>query len=370
MESYKSLLDEHETLQRRREEDAAAGNADPAAVRLETAAIERFLEKVRQAGAAEEQATRRETLRHIALTWADVVQERTGKRPSTTIADYQPADGADLDEPPAYARPAPGAQTGPPSRFPPNRALPSQFWTTAGVLALALVLIFVTIVLTRDLFVSPPDAAQTTLPTVTTAAAATEAAPAEPSPTAQPLLEITVVATSTSAAIVAREYTVQPGDTLIGIATRYSIDLNLLRTVNGLSSDLLQPGQLLWIPDPGRELAPPAAPAVVTTPVVAGTPPTIGAPPAGGTAVPAELVVRGSQGLGTVTLRARPASTGEPITAVLPGTIALAVGRLPDNSWYLLELTDSRARGWLPAAEIGLIYPASPETVPVIELPR
>ena len=45
-----------------------------------------------------------------------------------------------------------------------------------------------------------------------------------------------------------REYTVKPGDTLVGIARRYDVSLDSLRNANGLNSDLLPVGRTLLIP--------------------------------------------------------------------------------------------------------------------------
>lgn len=45
-----------------------------------------------------------------------------------------------------------------------------------------------------------------------------------------------------------REYTVKPGDTLTGIARRYDVSLDSLRSANGLNNDLLTVGRTLRIP--------------------------------------------------------------------------------------------------------------------------
>lgn len=56
-------------------------------------------------------------------------------------------------------------------------------------------------------------------------------------------------------------YIVQPGDQLLRIARRYGISLTALRSANGLTSDVVQPGQVLVIPTitPTRTAAPPSA---------------------------------------------------------------------------------------------------------------
>jgi len=45
------------------------------------------------------------------------------------------------------------------------------------------------------------------------------------------------------------EYIIARGDTLSGIAQRFSVSVNTLRRSNGLSGDSIQVGQTLVIPD-------------------------------------------------------------------------------------------------------------------------
>lgn len=53
--------------------------------------------------------------------------------------------------------------------------------------------------------------------------------------------------------IYAKEYTVQPGDTLLGIARRTGISATYIRRLNELSSDTLRVGQTLLLPDEVKE---------------------------------------------------------------------------------------------------------------------
>ena len=48
-----------------------------------------------------------------------------------------------------------------------------------------------------------------------------------------------------------RSIAVQAGDTLWRLARRYGVEVEMLRSVNGLSGDLIQVGQALMIPETG-----------------------------------------------------------------------------------------------------------------------
>ena len=50
--------------------------------------------------------------------------------------------------------------------------------------------------------------------------------------------------------------TVKPGDTLWGIARAYDTDVATLRSLNGLTSDALRPGQTLTVPGSEEVAAP------------------------------------------------------------------------------------------------------------------
>lgn len=46
----------------------------------------------------------------------------------------------------------------------------------------------------------------------------------------------------------ARYHTIAKGDTLWGISRRYKVSIDAIKTANGLSSDLIRPGQTLRLP--------------------------------------------------------------------------------------------------------------------------
>ena len=66
-----------------------------------------------------------------------------------------------------------------------------------------------------------------------------------PTPTITPPVPPTLTPTPTPETIV---YTVEPGDTLSGIAAQYGVSVQDLRALNGLSSDILSVGQELRVP--------------------------------------------------------------------------------------------------------------------------
>ncbi len=58
-------------------------------------------------------------------------------------------------------------------------------------------------------------------------------------------------------------YVVQPGDQLLALARRFQVRLSALRAANNLTSDVIHPGQILFIPTPAPGTATPT-PLVVT----------------------------------------------------------------------------------------------------------
>jgi LysM repeat protein len=76
-------------------------------------------------------------------------------------------------------------------------------------------------------------------------------------------------------------YIVQPGDTLWMIAQRTGVSLDALRAANGITGDLIFPGQVLVLPAPGA--APPATPPGPPSTGASGPPPAPAPAPLPGT---------------------------------------------------------------------------------------
>ncbi len=113
----------------------------------------------------------------------------------------------------------------------------------------------------------------------------------------------TIVACIPGASGWVRTYRVQPQETFYGIATSYSISANLLKSVNCRSSDYLQAGEIIWVPNsptrtpvpsplPGSTITPqPTDPLTETAlPFTATVIPTNTLPPPSNTPVPSSTV--------------------------------------------------------------------------------
>jgi LysM repeat protein len=58
---------------------------------------------------------------------------------------------------------------------------------------------------------------------------------------------------------VAPFYIVQSGDTLWEIALRFNVSVDALRAINNISDDVIQPGQLLYLPQSSQSQLQPTA---------------------------------------------------------------------------------------------------------------
>jgi LysM repeat protein len=94
-------------------------------------------------------------------------------------------------------------------------------------------------------------------------------APPPPVPQPQPQPQVTQAPAPTAQAqggtisgeVSAPFYIVQSGDTLWEIASKFGVNIDDLRAINNIQDNLIVPGQVLYLPQPGTSPAPPAAPA-------------------------------------------------------------------------------------------------------------
>ncbi|MFN2292725.1 MAG: LysM peptidoglycan-binding domain-containing protein [Anaerolineae bacterium] len=121
---------------------------------------------------------------------------------------------------------------------------------------------------------------RTPKPTATTTATETPTAtstplPTTPTPSATPTevpTTTTATTTATSVAVIARTYTVQPGETLSEIAARFDVSLNELASANGITNPaLIRAGQVLTIPSSTAQVATGTTPTPTWTPIVLST---------------------------------------------------------------------------------------------------
>ncbi len=90
----------------------------------------------------------------------------------------------------------------------------------------------------------------------------------QPQPTTQPQ---SGGLTGISSDTVSPFYIVQAGDTLWSIAQSYGVDTDALKAANNVISNFIQPGQLLYLPQPGQQQAPASAPASAPVPAATAT---------------------------------------------------------------------------------------------------
>jgi uncharacterized protein YraI len=99
----------------------------------------------------------------------------------------------------------------------------------------------------------------------------------------------------------------------------------------------------------------PAAPLTVTATIMVTATPALPPGPV--------LVITAAEGQTAVPVRTGPGERYGVVVDVPGGTTALLVRRIPDNSWYSIELAGG-ARGWLPAAQATV-----PETTNIAAVP-
>lgn len=166
----------------------------------------------------------------------------------------------------------------------------------------------------------------------------TTTAPAVATPTASPTAPAEPGATPGRAAI-SGQYVVLPGDTLWEIAAAFSLTVDELLAANpGIDPNVLQPNQLLTIPEPASTAAP-------------------------DTALPGSLTAYVSSGGERLRLRAGPSTSYEVITVLDDATGLHLEGRSDDFYWLEVTALPSGLRGWVMRQYVEALIPL--ERVPV-----
>lgn len=363
MQAFEDVVRQHEAI-KQQSTDA------PNTVQLEQ--IMSLLKETRQAGATTSSAQAREDLRDILRYWGQYLNKNYDVYPDMHLA---PFDEAQVPQDTAVSNPA-TLPALPESTQPirvSSESVNSGFSQLKWVFILMvgmLVLFFVVQV------VFPPqrrdDTALTITPDELMIAAVTEthaalaeietatAVSAQPTSTPAPeIMEVTTMPQPTAAPIFI-EHTVAEGDTLFSIARQYNTTVDSIRQANNLTTETITVGDVLEIevvPTPETAVSTDSSPASDETPQ----------PPASSIPADANAVIRGSSESATTRLLVAPNSTAQEIQAVNAGTFVYAVGQTDDGTWLLLELNGRTVRGWVPAAEVGLLYPLVPQEIPVIQ---
>lgn len=352
------LVVQHQTLRNK------AAEAPEAVDMNEVMAL---MDQVQAASAYVENPHQREQLQAILFHWNGYVHTQTGAYPGIQLAAFSPPEATPGPERVARVTAAPR----------PELPLPRVHWLVWVVAAV----LFVggAIIVIWPLIFGNEEAAAVA-PTlqaeaVHTAVAATQTTIAYEATITRAVIEQTanaaalLFATATSSETAVSEtppptgpvvYTVQAGDTLFTIARRYGLTLDEIMILNGLTTDALAVGQTLMLPHP--PLTPEGDTAVNNTAVTAPPPPAATLAPGQQLA---EMVVRAP----SASLYSGPGAQFSTIMPLARGTFAYAVGRSQAGEWYLLQLEDGVTRGWLPATDVALLYPAVPDIIPVIVTP-
>lgn len=255
----------------------------------------------------------------------------------------------------------------------------AQLFMTMPKAAKIVILVIIALILAAFIFwILSPKTSQPVedIPGTETAVAAAITASAQPTgtntPTATPVIyiqsETSVAETAPVGSPTPIIHMVQKGDTLNSISRKYSIPLQDIAALNNIyNANSIAVGQELLIPTPGagtsippiaEENATSSAPQQETTGETA--PNTI--PP--GTV--SELVIRSTE---LVQMRIAAGPDYQSIADLTPGTFATIIAKMPDGSWYLIQLEDGFTRGWVPAEQTALLSPANPNTIPTTPMP-
>lgn len=316
-----------------------------------------LMDQVQAASAHVENSKQREQLQAILFHWNGYVHTKTGAYPGTKLADYSPAPTEE--------------NTGRVTTTKPDIALPKVHW---GIWLIAILLFLggaLIIIIPRASSGSDEvdqDLLLETTRMVETAVAATQTSQAAEI-TATAMLEIQATTAAEALQVTAPVseqptqepnlsgpyvYTVQAGDTLFGIARNFNTTVNDIMVMNGLATQSLSVGQTLVLPNP------PLTPEANASPTVTAV-----APAPSNNEQIIEIVIRAN----TTPLYSGPGADFSEIMTLDRGTFIYAVGRDPAAAWFLVQLEDGVTRGWVTLADVGLLYPTVPESIPVITTP-
>jgi LysM repeat protein len=359
------LVVQHQTLRNR-----VAENPDG----VEMNEILALMDQVRVASAYIDPPPQREQLQAILYHWNGYVHEKTGQYPATQLMPYAPS--------PAAGEPIPPEKTISVTTSRTDMVLPHVHWLVwaAAILLLvggAVIIIWPSVLRpsTTNTAVTPTQsdavftAVAATQTTIAQNAVATRSTIQQTSDAAVLLLASAMPTDDSTAVPVPPAspvaYTVQQGDTLISLARRFGTTPNDIMVMNGLTGDSLMVGQTLILPVPlSTPLAVAVTPLSVT--VLPGTTVPLMVTPV---LEPGEQLVQVVILSQVAPLRSGPGEQFGEISPLPRGTFAYVLGRSQDGIWYLLQLEDGVTRGWTAMADVGLIYPATPQIIPVITTP-
>lgn len=343
------LVVQHQTLRNKAAENSAA---------LDMNEVMALMDQVQAASAHVENGKQREQLQAILYHWNGYVHEKTGAYPGTQMAAYAPAPNEENTARLTTTRP--------------DISLPQAHW---GVWAVAILLFLgglLIVILPRlggseaaaepdlgliNLMDTAVPATQTALATAASATVAFEVqatAAAAASQIANQPAEPPAQATTGGPV----NYTVAAGDTMFGLAQRFGTTVNDIMVMNGLNDQSLAIGQTLIFSNP------PLTPAAANNGSTAVVPATPMAPPTLNQHV-IEIVIRAS----STPLHSGPGPDFSEINRLARGAFVYAVGRNQAGNWYLVQLEDGVTRGWVTADDVAILYPAGPESIPVITTP-
>ncbi|MEM7114277.1 MAG: LysM peptidoglycan-binding domain-containing protein [Chloroflexota bacterium] len=373
MATIEQLQERHQAL-----EKAAASN--PEGVRL--GQIKNFAAQVSEVGRTIEDEAQRQTLQTILSHWAGFVQTQSGETISEELDAFQASVTLEPEPPPPP--PTPSAAT--PTPYPEtrtNRSAPPE-WLVRGIMVLVIAALAIGgYFILQNFFegddTTTTDAATPTLE-ATTIAIIEEAQVTPQLPTATPtaivvqviatdvpaeeIVETAVPAESNENVNPVRTHAVNANDSLFTIARRYGITIEEIIASNDLADpNRLEIGQELIIPFPGQAITPTAEATALPPPTEPPLPTETPRP-----AVTPEVVIRTNDLTAVVSLFLAPDPNSEIVATLSQGTFALAIGLSEDRGWYLIELNNGQARGWVTVQDAALLSPATPDDLPLLRV--